>query len=98
MYLWVVKYASRRSRIRDFSGAIHRSKAPGPGASWLLTRVQGEGVRQGAFGLLQCAKCGLGRKHRPSARPRFPVFMGPCPPWLETGVQYEQLAGVTIHG
>jgi len=42
MDLWVVKYASRRSRIGDFSGD-HRSEAPGSGAFWPLTRVQGKG-------------------------------------------------------
>jgi hypothetical protein len=43
MDLWVVKYASRRSRIGDFFRAIHRSEAPGAGAFWPLTRVRAKG-------------------------------------------------------
>ena len=42
MDLWVVKYASRRSRIGIFR-AMHRSEAPGSGAFWPLWRVQGKG-------------------------------------------------------
>jgi hypothetical protein len=41
MDLRVVKYASRRSSMGDFR-AIHRSEAPGSGAFWPLTRVQGK--------------------------------------------------------
>ena len=42
---WVVKYASRRSRIGDFSGdsSVHRSEAPGSEAFWPLTRMQAKG-------------------------------------------------------
>ena len=39
MDLWVVKYASRRSRDRGFFGAIHRSEASGIRAFWPRARV-----------------------------------------------------------
>ncbi len=42
MDLWVVKYASRRSRIGDFSGDSS-VRGAGSGAFWPLRRVQGKG-------------------------------------------------------
>jgi hypothetical protein len=57
MDVWVVKYASRRSRIGDFLGRcilgassrqrpcawLSSSEAPGSRAFWALTRVQAKG-------------------------------------------------------